>query len=116
MTADRIDAYELTRSFTVVRQTLTDDGQGGQSEGPAEVGTVRAKVNEPSAAERVEAMRSGVELTFQLHLFPDADVRRGDELQGGGEVYRVVAAYTPSVPVYRRATCTREQAEGEGHG
>jgi SPP1 family predicted phage head-tail adaptor len=114
VTGGRIDAYELTREFTVVRQGLADDGQGGQTETPGAVGTVRAKVNEPSALERVEAMRSGVELTFQLHLLPDAGVRRGDELQGGGEVYRVVAAVTPSVPVYLRATCTREQAEGEG--
>jgi hypothetical protein len=116
VTADRIDAYELTRTLTVWRSTLVDDGQGGSDDTVAQVpgdgGSVRAKVNEPSAAERVEAMRSGAELTFNVHLLPDADVRRGDELRGAGEVFKVKTTILPSVPMYLRAACSRDQYEG----
>lgn len=113
MTADRIDAYELNRTLTVSRSSTVDDGQGGQSETFGDVGTVLAKVNEPTSAERIEAMRSGVDLAFTLHLLPDADVRRGDTLTGDGEVYRVKAVTFPSTRVYRRAECSRDQYEDE---
>ncbi len=113
MTADRIDAYELNRTLTVSRATLVDDGQGGQEETFGQVGEVLAKVNEPSSAERIEAMRSGVELTFTLHMLPDADVRRNDVLAGGGEAYRVKAVTFPSTRVYLRAECSRDQSEDE---
>ncbi len=112
MPGDRIDGYELNRELAVWRAATVDDGQGGQDETLAQAGTVRAKVNEPSAAERVEAMRSGSELKFNIHLFPEADVRRGDELRGGGEVYKVTSATLPSTPMYLRATCARDQYEG----
>lgn len=113
MTADRIDAYELTRTLEVWRHTLTGDGQGGQDETFGQIGSVRAKVNEPSAAERVEAMRAGVDLTYQVHLLPDADVKRGDELRdaAAGEVYKVQLTVSPSTPVYLRAQCERDQYE-----
>lgn len=111
MTADRIDVYELRRTLEVWRATTVDDGQGGQDESRGQVGTVQAKVNEPSAQERIEAQRSGAELTYSIHLLPDADVRRMDELRGDGDVFRVVATVRPSVPVYLRAQCTLDQAE-----
>jgi len=111
MTADRIDAYELTRELAVWRSARVDDGQGGQDETRSSSTTVRAKVNEPSEAARIEAMRSGVDLTYQLHFLPDADVQRGDELRGNGEVFRVQSTVRPSTPVYLRATCIRDQYE-----
>lgn len=111
MSGDRIDPYDLNRTLEVWRVTLAEDGQGGASETWAQAGEVRAKVNEPSAAERVEAMRSGVDLQFGIHLLPDADVRRGDELRDGGEVYRVKWTVQPSTATYLRAQCERDQVE-----
>lgn len=111
MSGDRIDPYDLNTTLEVWRVTLTEDGQGGSSETWAEVGSVLAKVNEPTAAERVEAMRSGVDLAYQVHLLPDEDVRRGDELRGDGEVFRVKSTVRPSTPTYLRAQCERDQVE-----
>lgn len=111
MAGERVDPYDLNRSLEVWRVTLTPDGQGGQDESSGQVGTVRAKVNEPSAAERVEAMRSGVDLSYQIHLLPDADVRRGDELRAAGEVFRVISTVRPSTPTYLRAQCERDEVE-----
>ncbi len=113
MSGDRIDAVDLNRELSVWRPELADDGQGGQSETFVEVGDgpVRAKVNEPTAAERIEAMRSGVDLSYQIHLFPDADVRRGDELRAAGEVFRVLSTVRPSTPTYLRAQCERDEVE-----
>jgi len=111
MTADRIDVYELNRTLEVWRAGLVDDGQGGQDEVRASTGTVRGKVNEPSAEERIEAQRSGVELTHSIHLLPDADVQRMDELRGDGEVFLVRSTGWPSTRVYLRAQCTRDQSE-----
>lgn len=113
MTGDRIDAYDLNRELAVWRTTRAEDGQGGQDETFGEVATVRAKVNQPTAAERNEAMRSGVDLTFGIHFLPDADVQRGDELRdaAAGEVFRVESTVYPSTRVYLRAECTRDQYE-----
>ena len=111
MSGDRIDPYDLNRTLDVWRVALTSDGQGGQDETFGQVGTVRAKVNEPTAAERVEAMRSGVDLAYQIHLLPDADVRRGDELRSGDEVFRVKSTMRPSTPTYLRVQCERDEAE-----
>lgn len=111
MAGDQIDVYDLTRALAVWRTVLADDGQGGQTETSGQVGTVRAKVNEPSAAERIEAARSGAELTHTLHLLPDADVRRMDELRGDGEVFRVQSTVYPSTRAYLKAMCSRDQVE-----
>lgn len=111
MAGDRVDPYDLNRELEVWRVALTPDGQGGQDEAFSQVGTVRAKVNEPSAAERIEAMRSGVDLAYQVHLLPDAGVRRGDQLRAAGEVFRVLATVRPSTPTYLRAQCERDEVE-----
>jgi head-tail adaptor len=112
VSGDRIDPYDLNRELEVWRPELADDGQGGQSETLVEVGDpVRAKVNEPTAAERIEAMRSGVDLSYQIHLLPEADVRRGDELRAVGEVFRVLSTVRPSTPTYLRAQCERDEVE-----
>ncbi len=114
MTGERIDAYDLNRELTVWRVTLVDDGQGGQDDTPEQVGEpVRAKVNQPTAAERIEAMRSGVDLAYSVHMLPEVDVRRGDELRGGGEAFRVKATMRPSTASYLLAQCERDQYDDE---
>jgi head-tail adaptor len=109
VSGDRIDPVDLTREFGVWRTTRADDGQGGYDEVVAEVATVSAKVNQPTAQEQVIAQREGVELQYALHCLPDVDVRPDDELRDDDETFRVVAAYRPSEPVYLRLTCTRWQ-------
>lgn len=106
-----IGAHELPRELAVWRKTRGPDGAGGQTTTLAQVGTVRAKISQPTAAERVAAMQAGAALTMPVHLLPDADVHRGDELRGGGEVYRVEATVIPSEPVYLRADCERIESE-----
>ncbi|HEX6685759.1 MAG TPA: head-tail adaptor protein [Candidatus Limnocylindrales bacterium] len=98
-----IGGHELNRSLQVWRPDLTDDGAGGQSVAYAQAGTVRARVSQPTAAEQVEAAQAGATHTQPVYLLPDADVRRGDELRGDGDVFRVKATIVPSEPVYLRA-------------
>lgn len=109
-----IGAHELPRLLAVWRTTTGDDGAGGQTTVRTQVGTVRARVSQPSAAERIAAMQGGAVLTLAVYLQPDADVRRGDELVGAGETYRVKAVFTPSEPAYLRADCERIEAEVTG--
>lgn len=114
MTAGQIGEHELPTEFEVWRTTEVDDGAGGWTETTAQAGTVRGKVNQPSAAEVVVAQQSGVELTYAIHLLPDADVLRGDELRAGADVYKVRAAFVPSEPIYKRADCEYRQTEEIG--
>ncbi len=111
MAGDLIDPYDLNRNLAVWRDVLADDGQGGQDESTEQVGTVRAKVNQPTAAERIEAARSGVDLKYVIHMMPGTDVRRGDELRDGVEVYTVQSTVSPSTAAYLRAECERDQHE-----
>jgi SPP1 family predicted phage head-tail adaptor len=106
-----IGAHELPRAFEVWRPDLVDDGAGGQDVEMVEVGQVRGRVSQPTAAERVVAMQAGAEHTAAVYLAPSADVRRGDELRGGGETFRVKATIVPSEPVYLRADCERIESE-----
>ncbi|MEU8264919.1 phage head closure protein [Micromonospora sp. NPDC048999] len=107
-----IGVHELPRHLQVWRPTSTGDGAGGQVVTRTQVDTVRAKVSQPSAEERTAAGQSGAQLDAVVHLQPTADVRRGDELRGDGETYRVWATVHPSEPVYLRAQCERTQSEG----
>lgn len=109
-----VGAHELPRVFQVYRTTTADDGAGGQITTRVSVGAVRARVSQPSAAERIAAMQAGAVLTMPVYLQPDADVRRGDELSDGGETYRVRATVRPSEPAYLRADCERIEAEVTG--
>jgi Phage head-tail joining protein. len=107
-----IGAHELNRTFGVWRTTTADDGAGGQSTVTVQVGTVRALVSQPPAAERMVADQSGARLAAIVHMAPGEDVRRGDELRGDGETLRVLAVVRPSESVYLRAECERVQSEG----
>lgn len=103
----------LNRTLQVWRPVATDDGAGGQAVTYVrQTGDVRAKVDQPTAAERLVAQQAGAEHIRPVFLAPDADVRRGDELRGDGQVLRVKATYTPSTPRYLRADCELIEPEG----
>ncbi|MCY0961569.1 head-tail adaptor protein [Streptomyces sp. H27-H5] len=107
----------LNRRLNVWRPATTGDGAGGQETVLALQGTVRAKVDLPSNADRMLAAQAGSPHDHTVYLDPRADVRRGDELRGTDQlghdqVFRVLAVVAPSTPVYRRAACELIQREG----
>lgn len=106
-----IGGYDLNRTLTVWRPDPIDDGAGGQDVDYVEVGDVRARVSQPTAVERVAAAQAGAEHTHVVYVRPDADVARGDELRGGGQVFRVASTVMPSEPVYLRANCELIESE-----
>jgi len=109
-----IGAHELRETLTVWRPTSVSDGQGGTTTTPMQVGSVRAKVSQPSATEQIEAQQAGTSLAMTAHLRPDADVRRGDELRRpDGDRLRVKYTIHPSEPEYLRADCEQIQIEGQ---
>lgn len=109
-----IGAHELRETLTVWRPTSTSDGQGGSSTTLAQVGSVRAKVSQPAAAEQIEAQQAGTSMTMIVHMRPTADVRRGDELRrADGDHLRVKYTIHPSEPEYLRADCEQIQSEGQ---
>lgn len=96
----------LNASIDVYRATLIDDGRGGRSSTVAKVGTVRARVAQPSATERAVAAEMGAVLEYVVHVEPDADVARGDELDtGDARRLRVQAVVSDSSATYRRLEC-----------
>lgn len=110
-----IGAHELREKLTVWRPTNVSDGQGGNSTQLVQVGTyVRAKVSQPAAVEQIEAQQAGTAMTMIVHMRPEADVRRGDELRrADGDRLRVKYTIHPSEPVYLRADCEQIQSEGQ---
>ncbi|WP_228995320.1 phage head closure protein [Streptomyces sp. DH8] len=103
----------LTRVLEVWRTTTTDDGYGGQETALVRRGDVPAKVDQPSASEQLLAQQTGARHTHSVYLLPDADVRRGDELRGDGQVLRVRSVVAPSGPVYRKAECELTEEEDD---
>jgi len=109
----------LNRTLQVWRRVGTDDGYGGQtSTDVRQPDDVRAKVDQPSASERLLAAQTSSEHTHNIYLLPDADVRRGDELRGEatGERWRVLHVVAPSTARYRKAESQLIQGEGEPDG
>jgi len=102
----------LNRVVEVWRPTIVGDGSGGQIVTFAQVGELPAKIDQPTAEEREEGAQWGAQLTHIARMMPGADVRRGDELRGDGQVYRVLAVVTNSRNTYTRALCERTQPEG----
>ena len=96
----------------VWRPSMTDDGMGGRTRSWVLVGTVRCKVDVPSAREREAGGQWSAEHTHSVFLLPKADVRRGDEIRGGPEPLRVLAVMEPSRRDYRKAVCQRLEPEG----
>jgi hypothetical protein len=103
----------LNRALEVWRPATVPDGAGGQTlthvRQPADVA---AKVDQPTAAERMLAAQAGATLTHPVYLLPGVDVRRGDELRGDGQTLRVLATSSPSTPRYLKADCELIQVEG----
>lgn len=82
------------------------DGLGGRRTTYVNTGvTVKAKVDQPSDAERMLAQQAGSEHSHSVYLLPGSGVTRGDELRGGGQRFRVTATVQPSSPVYLKAQC-----------
>lgn len=109
-----IGAHELREWLEVWRPGEVDDGQGGTTVELTEGARVRAKVSQPSAAEQIEAQQAGTALAMTVHLRPEADVRRGDELRRtDGDRLRVKWTIHPSEPEYLRADCEQIQSEGQ---
>lgn len=106
-------SHLLTRTLTVNRPVTAADGSGGQTVTFVEAGTVRAKVDQPSAAERERGDQWGAEHSHTIRFRHDADVRRGDELTGGGQRFRVLATVTDSHATYLKAPAS-ELIQPEG--
>jgi len=108
----------LNRRLDVYRPQSVPDGHGGQETALVAVGTVRAKVDQPSATERMVAAQTLSRHSHDIFLLPRADVRRGDELRGtdtlgNAQAFRVQSVVQPSTPVYSKALVEELQAEGE---
>lgn len=107
----------LNRRLEVWRPTTTPDGYGGQETVYVQQpGTVRAKVDQPSNADRMLAQQASSKHDHTVFLLPAANVRRGDELRGvdqlgQAQVFRVLAVVQPSTPVYSKAPCQLIQKE-----
>lgn len=99
----------LNRTLQVYRETITPDGAGGQVSEWVLQGAVGAKVDQPSAADRMLAQQAGSKHTHSVYLLPTADVQRGDQLRGGGQTFTVHAELQPSGPRYTRADCELTQ-------
>lgn len=96
------------------RPVTSDDGSGGQTVTFVEVGEVAAKVDQPTPKEQAEADQWGATHSHTIYLLPDADVRRGDELRGDSQVFRVLAVVAPSRAVYLKAPASELiQPEGD---
>lgn len=106
-------AHWLNRVLEVWRPATVPDGAGGQALTLTRVGEVRAKVDQPSTADRLLAQQSGSRHTHTVYLLPAAAVARGDELRGAGQRFIVHHVSSPSRPDYRRAEAELIQTEGE---
>lgn len=107
----------LTRRLEVWRTVTVDDGAGGQETTHALQSTVRAKVDQPSATERLVAAQAGSTHSHDIWLLPSADVHRGDQLRGTdalgqSQVFRVLSVVQASRPVYSKVFAELLQDEG----
>lgn len=103
----------LRTKLQVWRRVMQPDGSGGQHTVWIQAGTEPARISQASAEERRVAQQYGARLTHRVHLRPDADVLRGDDLldPSSGEAHRVLATLVPSVRVYLRADTELYQPE-----
>ncbi|MGW2547496.1 phage head completion protein [Kitasatospora sp. NPDC001574] len=104
--------HQLTRTLEVWRPSSEPDGLGGRRTTLVHIGEVRAKVDQPSASDRLVAAQSGSRHTHTVYLLPAADIARGDVLRGDGQTLTVHHVTGPSSPTYRRAEAELTQSEG----
>ncbi|WP_046507093.1 head-tail adaptor protein [Streptomyces odonnellii] len=107
----------LNRLLEVHRTVAWPDGTGGQQTALVLVGTVRAKVDQPSPTERLVAAQAGSKHSHDVFLLPGADVQRGDHLHGTDGLgqpqrLRVLSVVQPSRPLYSKALAELIQEEG----
>jgi hypothetical protein len=94
----------LNRTLDHFRVETVRNSTGGLDETRVLQGQVDVRVSQPSATERVMArtqvgpQQGAAELTYPVYAEPDADIRRGDELEDAatGEGFRVKDAIHPS--------------------
>lgn len=101
----------LNKTLIVYRPSYATDAVGGRTRTRVQVGTVRAQVNQPSAAEREVAAQLGAMLTHVVYTLTSANVERGDELDADGTLLRVLAVVTNSRRTYARLECEAVQSE-----
>ncbi|TQE35471.1 phage head completion protein [Streptomyces ipomoeae] len=109
----------LNRTLQVWRPEETPDGHGGaESTYVRQPDDVRAKIDQPSATDRLLAAQTSSDHTHDIYLLPAADVRRLDELRDEttGESWKVLAVVAPSSTRYRKAQSQLIQGEGEPDG
>lgn len=102
----------LNRTLQVWRATPTPDAGGGQAVTRTQVAAVPARVSDPSSTELTLGQRAEARRTHDVYFLPTADVRRGDELRGGGLVLDVIGTMRPSRVVYLKAECESTDSEG----
>jgi head-tail adaptor len=93
----------MNASVSVWRMSSVPDGAGGETTSLAQVATSRALISQPSASERMLADQGQSQHSHTIHTPPGTDVRRGDELRHGSQVFRVLSVFEPSRPIYVRA-------------
>lgn len=103
----------LNRTLDVYRPVSTSDGMGGTTTSYANTSTVKAMVAQPGGTEKDVANQFGAYQRFRIYMLPSVDVRRGDELRGDSQVFRVVDVEKPSRHVYTKAISELVQAEGD---
>lgn len=109
----------LNRALQVWRPESAPDGYGGeQTTYVRQTDDVRAKVDQPSATDRLLAAQTSSEHSHDIFLLPAADVRRLDELRDEttGESWKVLHVVAPSSTRYRKAQAQLIQGEGEPDG
>lgn len=107
----------MTHTLSLYRGEDTIDSGGGQTVTFTQVGTIRAKVNQPTPEEVQEAAVWGARLSHVVHAEEFEDIRRGDEFGGelpseilAGYRLRVLAVVSDSHQTYRRMLCSTVQA------
>lgn len=105
----------LNTTVDLWRAVTEDDGGGGQTTTWQQQATLPARRSQPSARDRTAAAQASAELDQVWYFGPAADVRRGDELRAGGQVWQVLAVLAPSEPgTYLRADCSARQPSTGG--
>ena len=110
-------AHLMTQTLSQYRGEQVEDSGGGQELTFSFVGSVRAKVNQPTPEEVQEAAVWGAQLSHVVHTEVYEDIRRGDMFGGEtpsevlpGFMLRVIAVVSDSHQTYRRALCEVVQA------
>jgi hypothetical protein len=106
-------SHLLNRTLGLRRPIAAADGAGGSTTTWTGLGPIPCRTSQPTATERLYAAQAEAEHSQAVYFEPDADVRKGDELVDGGDVWRVAATIRPSQAQYLRADCELIQTRGD---